>query len=66
MAGSQKGQQPLAEGWLGMAGSRLIRGRDTWQLRVYLGRDGHGRVRATCTEHSSALVDKPSASSSVS
>jgi integrase len=24
---------------------RLIRGKDTWQLRVYLGRDSNGRVR---------------------
>jgi integrase len=42
----QKSQQSV--GWAGgdMPGSkRLMSGKDTWQLRVYLGRDSNGRVK---------------------
>lgn len=37
-----------------MAGSIRRRGRDSWQLRVYRGVDGHGRPRwVTTTVHGS-------------
>jgi hypothetical protein len=54
-----------------MAGSlRLVRGSDTWELRIYLGRDSEGRVRhlhrtfqkagsATCIAPSRGLAGLP-------